>query len=154
MVAVTAGEISPLNAGGVYCSVLEACGEIFDLKRAQEWTLELEKWCASQPDLVPYRGHCLVRRAELLQLHGAWLEALEWAERACDLLSHPVPKPAVGAAYYQVGEVQRLLGRFAESEEAYRRAGEWNRTPAPGLAQLRFAQGEVEAANVAIRRIA
>jgi DNA-binding CsgD family transcriptional regulator len=153
MVAVTAGEVSPLNAGGVYCSVLEACGEIFDLQRAQEWTSALEKWCASQPDLVPYRGHCLVRRAELLQLHGAWAEALEWAERACEWLSRPVPKPAVGAAYYQIGEVQRLFGRFAESEEAYRRASEWNRIPAPGPAQLRLAQGQVEAANVAIRRI-
>lgn len=154
MVAVTAGEVSPLNAGAVYCSVLEACGETFDLQRAQEWTSALEKWCASQPDLVPYRGHCLVRRAELLQLHGAWPEALEWAERACEWLGRPVAKPAVGAAYYQVGEVQRLLGRFAESEEAYRRASEWNRTPAPGPAQLRLAQGEVDAANVAIRRIA
>src|SRR5262245_58280836 len=154
MVAVTAGEVSPLNAGGVYCSVLEACGEIFDLQRAQEWTSALEKWCASQPDVIPYRGHCLVRRSELLQLHGAWSEALEWAERACEWLSRPVAKQAVGAAYYQVGEVQRLLGRFAESEEAYLRASEWNRILAPGPAQLRLAQGQVEAANVAIRRIA
>jgi DNA-binding CsgD family transcriptional regulator len=154
MVAVTAGEVSPLNAGGVYCSVLEACGEMFDLQRAQEWTSALEKWCASQPDLVPYRGHCLVRRAELLQLHGAWPEALQWAQRACELLSRPLPKAAVGAAYYQIGEVERMLGRFAEAEEAYRRASEWATTPAPGPAQLRLAQGQVEAANVAIRRIA
>ena len=153
MVAVTADEVSPLNAGGVYCSVLEACGEIFDLQRAQEWTSALEKWCASQPDLVPYRGDCLVRRAEILQLHGAWQEALEWAERACQWLSRPAPKPAVGAAYYQIGEVQRLRGKFAESEEAYRRASEWYRSPAPGLAQLRLAQGQVEASSKAIRRI-
>src|SRR5262249_31094511 len=34
------------------------------------------------------------------------------------------------------------------------RASEWSKTPAPGPAQLRLAQGDIEAANVAIRRIA
>jgi DNA-binding NarL/FixJ family response regulator len=154
MVAVTAGEVSPLNAGGIYCSVLEACGEIFDLKRAQEWTTELEKWCASQPDLVPYRGHCLVHRAELLQLRGEWQAALEWAERAKEWFSRSAPKPAVGEAFYQVGDVQRLRGNFVESEEAYRQASQWYQTAGPGLAQLRLAQGRVEAANTAIRRMA
>jgi len=154
MVAVTAGEVSPLNAGGVYCSVLEACGEIFDMKRAQEWTSELEKWCASQPDLVPYRGHCLVRRAELLQLRGEWQAALEWAERAREWFSRPALKPAVGEAYYQVGEVHRLRGNFVESDKAYRQASQWFQTAGPGLAQLRLSQGRVEAANAAIRRMA
>ncbi len=154
MVAVTAGEVSPLSAGGVYCSVLEGCGEIFDLQRAQEWTSALERWCASQPDLVPYRGHCLIRRAELLQLHGAWEEALEWAQKAGDWLSHPAPKPGLGAALYQVGEIQRLRGRFAEAEEAYSQATQLTRCPGPGMAQLRLAQGRLEAANTAIRRMA
>src|SRR6476661_5948126 len=107
MVAVTAGEVSPLNAGGVYCSVLDACSEIFDLQRAQEWTSALETWCASQPDVVPYRGNCLVRRAELLRIHGAWSDALEQAQRASECLSNPAPKAAVAGAYYQVGEVHR-----------------------------------------------
>jgi DNA-binding CsgD family transcriptional regulator len=154
MVAVTAGDVSPLNAGGVYCSVLDACGEIFDLRRAQEWTSELEKWCAAQPDLVPYRGHCLVRRAELLHMCGAWPDALEWAQRAVEFLSRPTPKPGVGDAFYQLGEIHRLRGQFDESEDAYRHASEWNRISGPGLAQLRLCQGRIDAAHAAIRRVA
>lgn len=154
MVAVVAGEVSPLSAGGVYCSVLDACGEIFDLRRAQEWTSALERWCESQPDLVPYRGHCLIRRAELLQLHGSWADALDWAERATEWLARPSPRPAVGSAYYQVGEIQRLRGMFAEAEESYRLAGQWLRNPGPGTALLQLARGRTEAAHAAIRRMA
>jgi DNA-binding CsgD family transcriptional regulator len=154
MVAVTAGEVTPLTAGGVYCSVIEACGEIFDLRRAQEWTSALEQWCNAQPDMVPYRGHCLVRRAEILRLHGAWPDAIEQATKACQKFTEPTPKVEAGAAYYQLAELHRLRGEFDAAEEAYQHAGRWIRVPQPGLAMLRFAQGQMEAARAAIRRIA
>ena len=93
MVSVTAGEVSPLNAGGVFCSVLDACGEIFDLQRAQEWTSALEKWCESQPDLVPYRGNCLVRRAELLRIHGAWSMHLSKPSVPANVSQTQLPRP-------------------------------------------------------------
>jgi DNA-binding CsgD family transcriptional regulator len=153
MVAVTSGEVSPLTAGGVYCSVLDACGEIFDLRRAQEWTSALEQWCASQPDVVPYRGHCLVRRAEILQLHGAWEDALEQARQACERFSKP-PRVEAGAAFYRLAELHRLRGEFGQAEEAYREAGRFLRAPQPGMALLRLAQGQTDAASAAIRRIA
>jgi DNA-binding CsgD family transcriptional regulator len=153
MVAVTAGEVSPIFSGVIYCSVIDACHGIFDLRRAQEWTAALDQWCAAQPDLVPYRGNCVVRRAEILQLHGAWPDALEEARRARDLLSQPTAQPGLGAAFYRLAELHRLRGEVDEAEAAYRQAGIFSKKPLAGLALLRLTQGQRDAARAAILRM-
>ena len=76
MLAVTAGELSPIVTGLIYCSVIEGCQQVYELARAQEWTAALTRWCAEQPDMVSFTGRCLVHRAEILQLRGAWPAAL------------------------------------------------------------------------------
>jgi tetratricopeptide (TPR) repeat protein len=152
MVSVTADEVAPMLAGIAYCQVLVLCQAVFDLRRAREWTAVFTRWCDAQPDIVPFRGNCLVHRCEVFQLHGAWTDALDSARRACEWLAGPPAWDALGSAYYQLAEIQRLQGELPEAEESYRQASLAGRDPEPGMSLLRLAQGRVDLALPAIRR--
>lgn len=152
MVAVTGGEVSPLIAGIIYCAAIEAFHQVFDLRRAQEWTAALTRWCEAHPESVAFRGRCLVYRAELMVLHGAWHDAGEEARRAREMLSGPPVSPEIGEALYQQAELERLRGSYRRAEAAYRRAAEHGRRPEPGLALMRVAQGRADAGRTMIRR--
>jgi DNA-binding CsgD family transcriptional regulator len=154
MLAVTAGKLSPLVTGLIYCSVIEGCQEVYALGRAREWTAALAQWCEEQPEMVSFTGTCLVHRAEIMQLRGAWPEAIKEARRASARCLQAANRRTAAVALYQQAEVHRLRGEFAAAEEAYRNASQWGWEPQPGLALLRMAQGRTDAAAAAIRRVA
>jgi DNA-binding CsgD family transcriptional regulator len=152
MLNVTSGAPSPIVTGIIYCGVIEGCRQVYALKRADEWTAALARWCDEQNGLLAFTGTCMVHRSEIMELRGAWADSLEEARRATERLSPRKDPQALAAAYYQLAEIRRLQGRYDAAEEAYRRSAEIGRDPQPGLALLRLAQGRTDAAKTAICR--
>lgn len=150
MVAVTAGEVSPVAAGVVYCSVIGSCHLAFDVRRAQQWTVALDHWCGERPDMVMFTGQCEAHRAELFGLHGAWDEALTAARVAQERVRLGDWTGRFGA-WYQEAELHRLRGAFDAAETAFHHAAESGYPPQPGLALLRLAQGRARPAQALIR---
>lgn len=153
LIVATAGELSPIVTGIVYCNTIAFCRDAYELCHAREWTEALTRWCDSQPEMVAHNGLCLVHRAEMMQLQGAWQDALDEARHAAERCTQGVLNQlARGKAYYRQGEVHRLRGELDASEAAYREASRCGCEPQPGLALVRLAQGNRDAAAAAIRR--
>lgn len=152
MVAIEANDVSAIAVGDAYCTAIEGCTELLDVRRAHTWTTALSRWVDGQPELVLYRGQCLIHRAEMLHLRGDWDAAVEQIENAGRRLADPVGQRSRGAAAYLMGEVHRLRGHDRAAEAEFQLASELGRDPQPGLALLRLATGRVDVAAASIRR--
>lgn len=153
MLGISAGETTVRVTGWVYCSVITACQELHELRRAREWTVALNAWCDAQPQFGgAYAGVCRVHRAEVLQLGAAWPDAVRAAQTACEELTQGYGEVVAGMAFYRLGEIHRLRGETAAADEAFRSTGRYGWGTQPGLAQLRLAQGRLAAAAAGIRR--
>ncbi len=153
MVGVVSGDVSPILAGEIYCSMIEACQEILDFSRAAEWTSALASWCDDQSGLVPFMGQRAVHRGQLMRVQGAYAEALEELEQSvARYAAAGTPAPA-GLAMAERGDVLRILGDLPAAEVAYTEAMGFGHEPQPGLALLWLARGRQATAVATVRRL-
>lgn len=153
MLSVVSDEVSPVLTGMIYCSVIAGCQRIYALDRVGEWTEALTSWCNAQPQLVPFNGTCRVHRAEIMELRGDWAAAVNEAVLAAKPVSSSIDVGAqAAAACYRQAEIHRLRGVFDLADGAFRQCSAHGGETQPGLALLRLAEGQVEAAAKSIRR--
>jgi len=153
MIGISTGDVSPIVAGEVYCSMIEACQEVSDYGRAAEWTSALAGWIDAQPGLVPFTGQCAVHRGQIMRVRGAFAQAVEEFELATQrYVEADTPAPA-GLAMGECGGVRRILGDLDGAEASYERAVGYGYEPQPGLALLWLARGRTAAAMGAVRRL-
>lgn len=152
LLPVASGEVSPIPTGIIYCRAIVSCQAAFDPRRAREWTEALDAWCELQPDLLAFTGDCHVHRAEIMELEGAWDEALEALDDATRRAMRTGITRVAAHAAYRRGEILRRRGRLKQAEDAFREAARGGHEPQPGLALLRLAQGETAASLASIHR--
>lgn len=150
MLLAVEGRLGPYAAGKVYCSLVGACEDLGDLRRAAEWTEATARWSEQNPSAL-FPGLCRVKRAEVLGWAGDWARAEQEARLACEELD-AVKVGSAAAAWVEIGEIRRRLGDLDGAEEAFRHVQELCCTPSAGLALLRLAQGRLDTAVAIITR--
>ena len=144
--------LSPRVTPWVYCAAVRGCCLARDFARARDWNRSMGRWLDSLSSLGgAYLGNCRVYRSRLMLLNGAWQEADNEIAAVCTDLDGYTGW-VCGHALYQLGEVRRLRGEWDSAEDAYRRAAENGCPTQPGLALLRLAEGDLDAASAGVRR--
>jgi class 3 adenylate cyclase len=148
--AAVCGELRPFSTGLVYCATISSCQDLGDFRRAAEWTEVANRWC-DRLDVSGFPGVCRIHRAEIMRLRGEWPAAEAQAIAACEEI-HDFDRSVTAGGFYEIGEIRRRRGDFAGAEEAYATAKQLGRTPEPGHALLRLAEGKVDAAVAGVGR--
>ena len=147
--AAVGGELSPYVAGNIYCLTIGICRSVADYRRASEWTEAAARWCERE-SITAFPGVCRVQRAEIMRLHGSYDEAEDEAGKARTELEAFGRLPQAGAGANEVGEVRLRRGDLDGAEEAFAQAHRLGNEPQPGMALLRLARGQVDAARSSI----
>ncbi|MBF4762708.1 response regulator transcription factor [Nocardioides islandensis] len=152
MVRILTRATSPRTTSVMYCAAIGSCYEVQEIARAAEWSVALDQWLGTLPQLGgAYFGNCRIYRAILMRLRGDWSRAQEELEQACRDLAVDGQLVA-GHAWYELGELRRLQGRPGV-EEAFERATAFGHSAQPGLALYRLSQGNTQAADAGLRRV-
>lgn len=150
MLHAVSDALPPVWSGAIYCQLMQACHEVGDLRRAAEWTDVTMRWCETMPGSGPFLGSCRLHRANALQLRGRWADAEREAERVVAALRRS-DLADVAEAHYLLAELRRRQGDLARAEVEYERAHALGRDPQPGMALLRLATGQRDAATASLR---
>jgi tetratricopeptide (TPR) repeat protein len=138
------GEVDPLTTGMMYCELICAAQGLGRYDLASEWTEVMEHWRHGAA-FGGINGRCRVHRAEMLRISGPCDAAEAEALAACDEL-RPWMRREYGWPLVELGVIRLRKGDLVGAEEAFVAAHERAWTPHPGLALVRLAQGDVDAA--------
>jgi len=146
----SAGELSQLASGVVYCSVIAGCRLRADWQRAHEWTEVADGWC-SRESVGYFPGLCRVHHAEILRFRGELQAAEQDALKAFEQLSAALPRRAYWA-HQELGEIRLRRGDIDGAEAYCARVLESGPEPQPLLAMIRLERGDAEGATHSLER--
>lgn len=153
MVSVIAGEMSPLLAGLVLCSSIEACQELGEFGRVAQWTRALDAWCSDQTGLEMFTGTCSLHKGQVAAMHGDLAGAVVEFEESIERFKRGGRPRPLGGAYAELADVLRVQGRYLEAAAALRSASESGWDPVLQQAALDLACGRRVDAAAAARRM-
>ena len=153
MLEAASRTLEPVLLGNVYCTAIEGCQEVSDFRRVEEWTQQLQRWCAEQPGLVTFTGQCALHRGQVMRARGAWDAAADELTAAIERYRLAGAFPAIGQAACELGDLLRVRGDLAGAEAAYQTSAEHGFDPQPGSALLWLVRGSHAAALGAVRRL-